>query len=60
LTVLVGDVVPRMKSGSRQRALLWIGCAGLFICLTTLNNIFFGKYHLPAFRLHSIAGFLGR
>jgi len=60
LIITIGDVIPKMKSASQQRLTFWMASAALFICLATLNNIFFAKYHLPAFRLHSLAGLLGR
>jgi len=60
LIVAIGDLIPRMGSAVNQRVIFWICSTGLFICLTSLNNIFFAKYHLPAFRLHSLAGLLGR
>jgi len=60
LIVAIGDLIPYMRSAINQRILFWICSLALFICLVSLNNIFFAKYHLPAFRLHNIAGFLGR
>jgi len=51
LFVVVGDVVPRFKVGSTQRLVFWCAAGVLFMCLVSINNIFFTKYHMPAFRI---------
>jgi len=59
LFVGIGDFIPRITNSSKQRFAFWVCCAGLFITLSMINNIFFQKYHLPAFRLHTAAAYFG-
>jgi len=51
LFVVVGDIVPRFKVGGTQRLVFWCAAGVLFMCLVSINNIFFTKYHMPAFRI---------
>jgi len=52
--VIFGDVLPRVKSTTKQFIGFCAACASLFMCLTLINNIFAMKYHMPAFHLRGL------
>jgi len=55
LFVIIGDLIPKIKSTKKQILGFGAACVGLFACLTLINNIFVMKYHMAAFHMRLLS-----